>query len=105
LSIRELDDGRVLLHAFCGCSTEAVLSAVGLTLSDLFPERLSDVRYATARARMPARELLEIIDFEVAVAAIILADVLEARATDEAQWSRLAQAAARIGLAREHARG
>jgi hypothetical protein len=38
LSIRELDDGRVLLHDFGGCETQAILSSIGLTVSDLFAE-------------------------------------------------------------------
>jgi hypothetical protein len=39
LSIRETDDGRVLINPFCGCDTGDVLDAVGLTFQDLFPER------------------------------------------------------------------
>lgn len=31
LSVRELDDGRVLVHDFAGCSVEEVLAAVGMT--------------------------------------------------------------------------
>lgn len=37
LSIRELDDGRVLLHDFGGDSTAEVLVAIGLTFADLRP--------------------------------------------------------------------
>jgi hypothetical protein len=39
LSVRELDDGRVLLHDFAGCEVEAVLGAVGLNMAALFPPR------------------------------------------------------------------
>ena len=35
LSVRELEDGRTLLHDFGGASVEEVLTAVGLTFSDL----------------------------------------------------------------------
>jgi len=42
LSIRECDDGRVLIHDFGGCDTDDVLAALGLTTSDLFPERIAD---------------------------------------------------------------
>jgi hypothetical protein len=38
LSIREGADGRVLLHCFAGCETGAVLEALGLQFSDLFPQ-------------------------------------------------------------------
>lgn len=42
LSIRELDDGRALIHDFAGCAPADVLAAVGLGLRDLFPSRLAD---------------------------------------------------------------
>jgi 5S rRNA maturation endonuclease (ribonuclease M5) len=37
LSISEAEDGKVLLHCHAGCQTEDILSAIGLTISDLFP--------------------------------------------------------------------
>lgn len=40
LSIAEGDGGRVLLHCFAGCDAAAVVQAAGLSLGDLFPERL-----------------------------------------------------------------
>ena len=38
LSIREADDGRVLVHCHAGCCTEGVLGAVGYTMKDIMPE-------------------------------------------------------------------
>ena len=35
LSIKECDDGRLLVHCFAGCPTSDVLMAVGLSLGDL----------------------------------------------------------------------
>lgn len=37
LSIDTGEDGRVLLHCFAGCTAEQIVSALGLTLADLFP--------------------------------------------------------------------
>ena len=37
LSVREGDDGRVLVHCHAGCVTEKVCAAVGLRVYDLFP--------------------------------------------------------------------
>ncbi|MDQ5851281.1 MAG: hypothetical protein M3380_04275, partial [Chloroflexota bacterium] len=39
LSIREADDGKVLLKCFAGCSTDSIVSALGLTMADLFEPR------------------------------------------------------------------
>lgn len=38
LSVSEGEDGRILLHCHYGCSTQDVVSAMGLTMQDLFPE-------------------------------------------------------------------
>jgi hypothetical protein len=37
LSIRELDDGRVLIKCHAGCGAAAVMAAAKLSMSDLFP--------------------------------------------------------------------
>src|SRR5680860_1196112 len=39
LSISEGTDGAVLLHCHAGCTTEAVVAELGVTLEDLFPPR------------------------------------------------------------------
>ncbi len=102
LSIRELDDGRVLIHDFGGCEVGDVLAALGLTLADLFEKPLGNL--PPSHSKIPARDLLQILDHEVTVAALIVADILAARTVNEAQWQRLATAARRIGEARDHAR-
>ena len=40
LTIKELPDGRILIHCFAGCSPLEIVNAVGLTMGDLFPEKL-----------------------------------------------------------------
>jgi hypothetical protein len=105
LSIRQLDDGRVLVHDFGGCEIGDVLAAVGLSVADLFPERLPQHSYRASHSQIPARDLLEIISEATSVVAIIAADMRDKRTLTEADWKRLAQAAARIGAARGHVHG
>ena len=38
LSIREGDDGRLLVHCFAGCTIDEITSALGLRVSDLFTD-------------------------------------------------------------------
>lgn len=101
LSIREADDGRVLVYDFGGCDVGVVLAAIGLTMSDLF-ERSIGHGLEPIRSGIPAADRLLIIDHETMVAALIIADVVRDRVADEAQWARLAQACARIGRARDY---
>lgn len=98
LSIRELDDGRVLLHDFAGCDVESILAAIGFKLVDLFPPR--DValhRRGPSSPRIPAADALVAIDHEAHVVAVVGADVLAHREIDEPTWERLMQAVHRIG--------
>ena len=39
LSVKEGDDGRVLIHCLAGCSTEDVVEALSLNMADLFEHR------------------------------------------------------------------
>ena len=101
LSISECDDGRVLLKCFAGCETEDVLSAVGLSFSDVMPERVGEQHcYRPVRQRIPPRDALALLDHESLVVAIIGADILEHKEVDEPTLSRLAQAVGRINETR-----
>ena len=39
LSISEGSDGHILIHCFAGCETSEILNSVGLSMTDLFPDR------------------------------------------------------------------
>ena len=96
LSIRECDDGRVLIHCFAGCSTHEVLSATSLEINDLFPARLTDTSLKRESRPFPAAQILRALAFEclfVSVAAENLAKGMTLSAEDLA---RLGTAAARL---------
>ena len=103
LSIREKDDGTVLINCFAGCGAINILNVLGLRWSALFPPNPGgSLQNPPRRSRIPARDLLEIISYEVSVVAAIAADMLAGNAVNETDWKRLSQAAARIGKARDH---
>jgi len=104
LSIRELDDGRVLINCFGGCGAIDVLDSLGLEWGALFPEGSHKSPDRGFISRIPARDLLEIISEETSVVALIAADLLEKRTISESDWQRLAKAVTRIGAARDHVR-
>src|SRR5687768_16557700 len=57
LSLRELEDGRVLVHDFGGCAAIDVVEAVGLRMSDLFPAPLGQ-HITPTKSKIPATDLL-----------------------------------------------
>ncbi len=105
LSIRELPDGKLLLHDFGGCDALAIVHAIGLELADLFPDGGREHRPGQRRApRVPAGDLLLVAGREATVASVIAADLLERRAITDADWQRLAQAAGRLGAVADEVR-
>ena len=60
LAITDGADGRVLVHCFAGCDVHQVVSAAGLTLSDLFPP--DDFRKSTKYERKPRKNYRAIVE-------------------------------------------
>lgn len=101
LSIKQCDDGRILLHCFAGCDVEDVCSALGLTLADLMPEKPLDHLKRRVRSTMPARDALASIDHEALVVALIAKDIHDNRGVKAEMVERLELAVARIGKVRD----
>lgn len=99
LSVRETADGRMLIHCFGGCESLTVLHAVGLHMSDLFPGGALTHHARPTRSRIPAADLLAMIDEDVTLVGIIGTQMLEKRSITESEWTALADAVARIGRA------
>lgn len=93
LSVKVTDDGRTLLHCFGGCSTDAVLAALGMEMADLFPDRLGDLPRSRGFSAMDA---LRAVEAESLVVLMLAADVLDKKPVAEADYDRLALAISRI---------
>jgi hypothetical protein len=94
LSIQERDDGVVLLHCFAGCDPDAVVGAVGLSLSDLFPPKEPQYGRTHYRAPFDALAAIHACAHELNVAVFIASDF--AQQLDIEQQERLLKVAARV---------
>ena len=97
LAVTERED-RVLLHAFCGCSTEDVLGRLGLSVTDLFDAPIQH-RHEPSVPRIPAAEVLASLSMEATILAVIASDLLNQREID---WQRLATCVTRITHAADY---
>lgn len=103
LSIRETDDGTILIKCFAGCGAADVVAAVGMTLADLFPDKLSD-HIPARRDRKhfhAAREVLKAISDDALLVAIAAENVAAGVMLDAADRDCLIKAAVRVRQARE----
>ena len=96
LSIRELDDGRVLLHDFGGCATSDVVTSVGLQFRDLFPEHTGPQEFKPSRQWVHARDVLACLATEGQILALVANDIANGRPISPADAARVTQACGRI---------
>jgi hypothetical protein len=98
LAVREVDDGRVLLHCFAGCEPAEVLGAIGLGLGDLFPDRPAEHRQGAIRKRdrWDPIDLLRALRREADVIRIAAEDLARGQALAPGDLERVREAHRRI---------
>lgn len=99
MTIRELDDGRCLIHDFGGDSVEEILGALGLTFSDLYPPRVSSHHVKGERRPFPAADILRAISFETLVVGCAASSMLAGETFTQTDRDRLLVAVGRIQAA------
>ena len=58
LAVYEADDGRVLVKCHAGCDVQSIVGAVGMDLSDLFPQRQDEPSRPPLRKPWAARDVV-----------------------------------------------
>lgn len=100
LTVRELDDGRILVHCFSGCGAVDVMDSIGLEMTDLFPERLGE--FKPVSQPFSAADVLRALTRESGVLALAVAHVAEGQPIHEKHKARINLAAERIADAAEY---
>lgn len=98
LTVRELGDGRVLAHCFAGCSINEVMSAAGLDMTALFPEK-TIINGKPERRPFPAADVLRAVSFETMIVSLAAAQLAKGKALAGDDLERLKLAASRLQAA------
>jgi hypothetical protein len=107
LSIRQSDDGRVLLHCFGGCSALQIVHALGLELKDLFerpitanmpPQEQRRIRQLAKQGQWKAA--IKDLPEEITVLEMAAVHLVKGQALNERDRQRLMLASERIRSAR-----
>ena len=94
LSIKELPDGRVLINCFAGCSPSEILGSIGLSLEDLFPQKLGD--FKSEKKPFSSNHGLKLIGYESSIILACAGFLREGKELSEANFSRMVEAVTRI---------
>jgi rRNA maturation endonuclease Nob1 len=106
IAVTEADSGGALLHCFAGCDASAIVAAMGLRLTDLFPARQSADTVEARRANQQVfreagwRAALSVLAKEVWVVATAAKLVADRAALSNDDSARLALAMERIESAK-----
>lgn len=103
LTVRETDDGTILVKCFSGCSTADVLAAVGMEFHELFPQRESDAYRSSKRPgeRWVPRDVLAAVAREAVIVLLAAEAVHSGQPLEREDLDRLARAAGRLRGAAE----
>lgn len=94
LTITESDSGNVLLKCWPGCTVDAIVSSLGLSLSDLFPKEES---YQPSRKpRYSATDVVETCVAEAFIMMVALRHIRSGGALSQVDDARLTQAISTI---------
>lgn len=104
MTVRETDDGRVLIHCFAGCGVEEIIGALGLSFDALFPDKPIEHGKPLCRP-FPAADVLACLEFEAFVVCVAAASMASFGPMDEDMRNRLILARERIEEGRRLALG
>src|SRR5574341_2174616 len=97
MTVRELADGRVLVHCFAGCAVDAILGAIGMDFDALFPDKPPRADHMpTLRRPFPAADVLEAVANEAFYVAFMAATMEQGYVLQPVDKALLAQSFDRI---------
>lgn len=105
LSIREENDGRILVHCHAGCGFEEIVNAVGLGHEPWFPPKQEDDFKPSVRRAYPAADVLEAVQFETLLVATAACNIANGITLSVEDKDRIMVAYERISEARRLALG
>lgn len=105
MTIKETDDGRVLVHCFAGCSAAEIIGAVGIEFDALFPPRPAVDYLPQVRRPYPAADVLEALREETLIVLLSSSILRQGGCLNPTDHERLIVATERIERGRALANG
>lgn len=103
LAIKETDDRKILIKCFAGCTVQEIVSSVGMSLEDLFPESTKISK--SERKSFNPYDILECLRDESMIIAIGANDIALGKSISYSDARRITLAHERINTALNISRG
>jgi len=96
MTIKEVQEGMLLVHCFAGCSITDIVGAIGMDLSDLMPDRVADEVRKPSKIPFNARDVLECIKSDATLLCVFISDTVNNKQITASDAANAYKAAARI---------
>lgn len=71
LSVMQNDAGKVFVHCFAGCNGDEIMTSIGMTLSDLYPERIEPPMGAGKKPPFNPYDVLRALSGQCQIVAVL----------------------------------
>lgn len=96
MTVREVEDGMLLVHCFAGCGIDDIAGAIGFSISDLMPDKQPDELRKSRRIPFSPSDVLACTKNDAALLYVVMCDLDKGILLTEKQVKEAKKAAARI---------
>ena len=96
MTVREVEDGMLLIHCFAGCGIDAIAGAIGFSVSDLMPDKKPDEVRNARRIPFSPSDVLACTKNDAALIYVVMCDLDKGKELTEKQIKDAKKASARI---------
>jgi hypothetical protein len=101
MTVREAEDGKLLIHCFAECSVENIIGALGLGFDDIMPDRVSDEYRKARKIPFSPSDVLACIKSDSMIIYLAMCDLDKGIELSKERIINLKKAAGRIYSASE----
>jgi hypothetical protein len=96
MTVREVEDGMLLVHCFAGCGIDDIAGAIGFSISDLMPDKQPDELRKSRRIPFSPSDVLACAKNDAALLYVVMCDLDKGILLTEKQVKEAKKSAARI---------
>lgn len=101
MTIREVEEGKLLIHCFAECSVENIIGAIGLDFADIMPDKVDDVIRKSRKIPFSPADVLACVKADAGYLYLIMCELDKGNIFTQDQILKAKKAAARIYSAAE----
>ena len=101
ITIREVEEGKLLIHCFAECSVENIIGAIGLDFSDIMPDKADDEIRKSRKIPFSPADVLACVKSDARYLYLVFCDMDKGNILTKDQIEFAKKAAARIYSASE----